>query len=132
MYADAQKRAVSNKGLLEAACHVLDTKYPSELAAALGGHLRDNHGISSWVHWGNDGFAVDTALMHPERLDDVTIGLLCDGSRFAKAADRVQWDIFRAEILESQKWRLLRLWTLSYSATRLPQSRGSRSRSKSG
>jgi hypothetical protein len=74
-------------------------------------HLRDEHGISSWVHWGNDGFAVDTALVHPERPDDVTIGLLCDGSRFAKAADRVQWDIFRAEVLESQKWRLLRLWS---------------------
>jgi hypothetical protein len=33
------------------------------------------------------------------------------GSPFAKAADRVQWDIFRAEVLESQKWRLLRLWS---------------------
>jgi len=111
VYAEAQKRAHDSKGLQEAVCRVLDTKYPSELAAALGEHLRDGHGVSSWVHWGNDGFAVDTALVHPERPDDVTIGLLCDGSRFAKAADRVQWDIFRAEVLESQKWRLLRLWS---------------------
>lgn len=111
IYAEAQQRALANRALGQSACHVLDTKYPSELAAALGGHLRDEHGMSSWVHWGNDGFAVDTALIHPDRPDDVTIGLLCDGSRFAKAADRVQWDIFRAEVLESQKWRLLRLWS---------------------
>lgn len=97
--------------LHEVRCQVLPTRYPSDLAAALGHHLKEGHWISSWVHWGNDGFAVDTALVHPERPDDVTIGVLCDGSRFEKASDRVQWDIFRTEVLEGQRWRLLRLWS---------------------
>jgi Fe2+ transport system protein FeoA len=92
-------------------CHVLDTKYPSEFARALGELLASEHAIGSQVHWGNDGFAVDAALQHPEREDDVTIGVLCDGSRFAKAADRVQWDIFRTEVLEGQRWRLQRIWS---------------------
>jgi hypothetical protein len=54
---------------------------------------------------------VDAALAHPERPEDVTIGVLCDGTRFDKAADRVQWDIFRTEVLEAQDWRLFRLWS---------------------
>jgi hypothetical protein len=108
-YSDERSRRTSNQ---EAArCTVLATKSPSVLAQALGNHLKDVHATSSWVHWGNEGFAVDAALIHPERPDDVTIGVLCDGSRFAKAADRVQWDIFRSEVLQTQHWRLLRLWS---------------------
>lgn len=99
------------KALPEAHCEVLPTRYPSKLAIALGAHLKANHGISLIVHWGNDGFAVDAALVHPERPEDVTVGVLCDGSRFAKAADRVQWDIFRTEVLERQGWKLFRIWS---------------------
>ncbi|HEX5100270.1 MAG TPA: AAA domain-containing protein, partial [Polyangiaceae bacterium] len=92
-------------------CHVQGTKSPSVLAESLGRHLAECHDTSSIVHWGNDGFCVDAAMVHPERSDDVTIGVLCDGARFDKAADRVQWDIFRSEVLESQRWRLFRLWS---------------------
>ena len=110
-YKEADQRALAAKALPEAHREVLPTRYPSNLAVALGAHLQTNHGISSIVHWGNDGFAVDAALVHPERPEDVTIGVLCDGSRFAKAADRVQWDVFRTEVLEGQGWRLLRIWS---------------------
>lgn len=92
-------------------CKVLPSSSPSELAIALGERLKDAHGTSSHVHWGNDGFMVDVALVHPERPEDVTIGVLCDGSRFRKAADRVQWDIFRTEVLEGQRWQLVRVWS---------------------
>jgi len=74
-------------------------------------HLAAEHDTSSVVHWGNDGFGVDAALVHPERSDDVTLGVMCDGTHFDKAADRVQWDIFRTEVLEGQRWRLFRLWS---------------------
>jgi hypothetical protein len=63
------------------------------------------------VHWGNDGFCVDVALRHPTRPDDVTVGVLCDGTRYPKATDRVEWDLFRTSVLEGQGWQLLRLWT---------------------
>jgi very-short-patch-repair endonuclease len=49
------------------------------------------------------------ALRHPTRPEDVTIGLLCDGTRYKKSDDPVEWDIFRTEILESQGWQLLRI-----------------------
>ena len=111
VYKEASQRTLAAKLVSEAHCHVFDTKYPSGLATALGHHLETDHGISSLVHWGNDGFAVDAALVHPDRPDDVSIGVLCDGSRFEKAADRVQWDIFRTEVLEGQQWRLHRLWS---------------------
>jgi hypothetical protein len=84
---------------------------PSAFARALAGRLAKANGISSDVHWGNDGFCVDVALHHPYRAEDVTLGLLCDGTRYSKAADRVEWDLFRTAVLEAQGWRLLRLWT---------------------
>jgi very-short-patch-repair endonuclease len=50
-------------------------------------------------------------LHDPKQSEDVTIGLLCDGCRFSKASDLVEWDIFRTAILEGQGWKLQRLWT---------------------
>ena len=54
------------------------------------------HRVGGDVHWGNDGFCVDVALHHPRRMEDVTIGLLCDTNRFEqalkhlRAADRLK------------------------------------------
>lgn len=110
LYREAALKAHDARDV-RAQCKVLQAKHPSSLATALGQHLETEHRISSVVHWGNDGFGVDAALVHPERAGDVTIGILCDGSRFEKAADRVQWDIFRTEMLEGQRWRLHRLWS---------------------
>jgi hypothetical protein len=90
---------------------VHETTTPSELAIALGRELSAAHAISSEVHWGNSGFSVDAALVHPTRPEDVTIGVLCDATRFDKAPDRVQWEIFRTEILEAQGWKFHRVWT---------------------
>lgn len=90
---------------------IFPSKMPSTLAAALGKHLASAQAASNDVHWGNDGFCVDTALAHPTRVEDVTIGVLCDSTRFDKAPDRVQWDIFRTEILEVQGWQFFRLWS---------------------
>ena len=58
------------------------------------------------------------------------MGLLCDGTRYTKAADRVEWDLFRTAILESQGWKLVRLWTPHFfrdpegATTRVLQSSG--------
>jgi hypothetical protein len=87
------------------------TEAGSTFARALAGHLARQHRVSSEVHWGNDGFCVDVALRHPTRPDDVTVGVLCDGTRYPKATDRVEWDLFRTSVLEGQGWQLLRLWT---------------------
>ena len=84
---------------------------PSALAGALANHLLDTRATGSIVHWGNEGFCVDVALRHPHRVHDVTIGLLCDGTRYDKAADPVEWDVFRTAILQSQGWKLHRVWS---------------------
>lgn len=84
---------------------------PSTFAAALGRTLARTRNVGSQVHWGNDGFCVDDALQHPARQDDVTIGVLCDMTRYRYAEDAVEWDIFRTGILEGQGWKLHRLWT---------------------
>ncbi|WP_342378240.1 AAA domain-containing protein [Myxococcus stipitatus] len=88
-----------------------ETEAGSTFARALATHLARRHQLSSDVHWGNDGFCVDVALQHPTSPGDVTVGLLCDGTRYPKAVDRVEWDLFRSAVLEGQGWKLVRLWT---------------------
>jgi hypothetical protein len=66
------------------------------------------------VHWGNAGFRIDMALHHPQRAEDVTVGVLCDFAQYPRAQDPVEWDAFRTAIHESQGWRLHRLWTPQY------------------
>ncbi|HEX2748250.1 MAG TPA: AAA domain-containing protein [Verrucomicrobiales bacterium] len=84
---------------------------PSRLAAAMGRSLLDDRNTGSHVHWGNDGFCVDVACIHPLMPADVTVGVLTDFSRFHKTPDPVEWDLFRAQVLRNQGWELQRVWS---------------------
>jgi len=84
---------------------------PSRFSESLAESLKDAHQLGSFVHWGNDGFCVDVAVAHPHREGDVTIGVLCDSSRYLQAPDPVEWDLFRTLVHESQGWKLTRVWT---------------------
>jgi hypothetical protein len=110
---DAASAKPHAAGAREPHVHVRPSRYPSPLAVALGRHVAQRHGVGSDVHWGNDGFSVDVALHHPARGEDVTLGVLCDGTRFGQAQDPVEWDAFRTAIHESQGWRLHRMWSPS-------------------
>lgn len=88
-----------------------DSATPSEVAEALGSTLLERHRTGSHVHWGNEGFCVDVACIHPLMPADVTVGVLADFSRFHKTPDPVEWDIFRTRVLRSQGWELQRLWS---------------------
>jgi hypothetical protein len=66
------------------------------------------------VHWGNEGFRIDLAVHHPQRAEDVTVGVLCDFAQYRRAQDSVEWDLFRSAIHESQGWRLHRIWSPQY------------------
>jgi hypothetical protein len=90
---------------------VRPTRSPSKFAHALADELAARRRIGSDVHWGNDGFCIDLALHDPTRPNDVTIGVLCDGSRFALAEDPVEWDVFRIGVLQGQGWTLHHIWT---------------------
>jgi hypothetical protein len=87
------------------------SKTPSNFSKALAGRLAGTRNIGSTVHWGNDGFCVDLALHHPARAEDVTIGILCDTTRYSSNQDAVEWEVFRQAILEQQGWKLHRVWT---------------------
>ncbi len=87
------------------------SRTPSLLARAIARRLGETHGMASDVFWGNDGFCVDVALHHPARPEEVTVGVLCDRSRYDKAEDAIEWDLFRTQILESQGWQFIRTWT---------------------
>ncbi|HYO10870.1 MAG TPA: AAA domain-containing protein [Tepidisphaeraceae bacterium] len=85
-------------------------KAPSQFAKALAGRLTTLHNVGSDVHWGNEGFCVDLALHHPERAEDVSIGVLCDTTRYA-TDDPVEWEVFRTHMLQQQGWKVHRIWT---------------------
>ena len=91
--------------------NVRPSKTPSPFAIALANRLAAEHRVGSDVHWGNEGFCVDVALHHPTKAEEVTVGVLCDTTRFTQSSDPVEWDIFRTGILESQGWQLHRIWT---------------------
>lgn len=84
---------------------------PSPLARSLGRTLLERHQTGSHIHWGNEGFCVDVACIHPIMPADVTVGVLTDFSRFHKTPDPIEWDIFRTRVLRSQGWEIERLWS---------------------
>jgi REase_MTES_1575/AAA domain/Protein of unknown function (DUF4011) len=95
----------------EVQVHIRNTRFPSLFSQMLANRLKRCQRIGCDVHWGNDGFCVDVALHHPQHSEDVTIGVQCDMNRFSQAADPVEWEIFRNAVLESQGWKIHRLWT---------------------
>ncbi len=84
---------------------------PSRVATAMGRSLLGLRNTGSHVHWGNDGFSVDVACIHPLMPADVTVGVLTDFSRFHKTPDPIEWDLFRTRILRGQGWELQRVWS---------------------
>jgi hypothetical protein len=105
-YADVSRNEVL--AITDAMVTVRPTRTPSEQAVHFAEHLRDQLMYSSDVYWGNEGFCVDIAVQHPHRPEDVTVGVICDGTRYDKTDDVIEWDVFRTEILESQGWQLIR------------------------
>jgi hypothetical protein len=87
------------------------TRAPSPFAESVAQRLSTEHGLGTEVYWGNDGFCVDVALHHPQRPGELTLGVLCDVARFTPAEDPTEWDLFRTGMLESQGWRLHRVWS---------------------
>lgn len=93
---------------------VRPSRTPSHFAKALGSKLVKAKNVSNIVHWGNEGFCVDLALLHPRKGEDVTVGVQCDLTGFAGSDDPVEWVMFQTMIHENQGWRLHRVWTPHY------------------
>lgn len=102
---------LESAGLAPNDCIVNESGVPSMFVETFARLLMEKHGVASVLYHGNDGFYVDLAFRHPERPDNVTIGVLFDGTRYPRAQDRVEWDGFKTVVLESQKWELHRIWT---------------------
>ncbi|MCB1098062.1 MAG: DNA helicase, partial [Verrucomicrobiae bacterium] len=92
-------------------CAVHQSSSPSAVATALGRNLAHSHKAANAVHWGNDGFCIDIAMIHPQLPEDVTIGVLTDFNRYRKTPDPIDWKRFRNLIFRAQGWDLHRLWS---------------------
>ena len=83
----------------------------SAFAVALGRRLAAERSLGSHTHWGNEGFCIDAAIHHPTNADDVTVGLLCDFTRYDRAPDPIEWEIYRQGIFDWTGWDVHRVWT---------------------
>jgi len=108
LYAQAAETLIE-KAIFQAGVQVNATNTPSLEAEQIGTLLRKTDSLSSVGHWGNEGFCIDVALLHPSRPDDVTLGILCDTCRYSKTDDTIEWDVFRTDALQAQGWKLLRV-----------------------
>ncbi len=111
LFQDTQERTAAAAVGATPAVHLTDGGGRSVLAMNLAQDLLEEHALCSDVAWGNEGFCVDIAVRHPLRPEDVTIGVLCDMSRYSRAADPVEWDLFRTSVLEKQGWKFHRTWS---------------------
>ena len=111
LYAEQEETLAEQERTGEARVNLFEPPAPTPLAVGLGRHLARRHATSTDVSWGNDGFRIDVALHHPTRVGDMTVGVLCDLSRYSRAQDPVEWDVFRTGILQWQGWRLHRVWS---------------------
>jgi len=111
LFAEEEQRRVQAKVNAIPAVRLNGNGSSSQLAVGLANHLVKDHALSSDVPWGNEGFCVDIALHHPVRAEEVSIGVLCDMTRFSHAADPVEWDLFRTGVLENQGWKFHRIWS---------------------
>ncbi|MGV3772174.1 MAG: AAA domain-containing protein, partial [Verrucomicrobiales bacterium] len=84
------------------------------LSESVAQKCQSKHGLQGDVEWGNEGFSVDIALHDPTRPGGVTVGVLCDMNRFAKAPDPVEWESFRTTVLERAGWSFHRVWSPAY------------------
>ncbi len=109
----AQTHPAQEKAQASPSGQVFEQAIPpvSAFARGVAQRLAGERGMSSDVHWGNEGFRIDAAVHHPTRTQDIAVGLLCDFSAFTDAPDPVEWDIFRTAIHESQGWQLQRIWS---------------------
>lgn len=106
LYADA--RLDGAPVMTDPIVHVRPTRTPSIQVPPLAEHLCNKLKLSSDVYWGNEGFCIDIAVQHPYQPENVTVGVICDGTRYDKTDDAIEWDVFRTEVLESQGWQLIR------------------------
>lgn len=86
-------------------------KTQSQFAKALARKLAKTGNVSSEVHWGNEGFCVDIAALHPSKVEDVTLGIQCDLTRFEHTDDPIEWDLFQSTIHKREGWTLKRIWS---------------------
>ena len=109
---EQNERILANATAAEkASVYIRPTRTPSAFAEALGTRLAAAHNRGSDVHWGNDGFGIDLAMLDPAKPDAVTVGVLCDMTRYAGSDDPVEWDVFRTGVHERQGWQLHRVWS---------------------
>lgn len=55
---------------------------------------------------------MDIVIRHPEKPQFVTVGILTDFARFPKAADPIEWDVFKTTVFQDlTKWDMVRTWS---------------------
>jgi very-short-patch-repair endonuclease len=60
------------------------------------------------------GYFIDLAVRHPEKPGEFVLGVECDGATYHSSKSARDRDRLRQEVLENQKWRIHRIWSLDW------------------
>ena len=63
---------------------------------------------------GSEEFAIDMAVLDPDRGGRYSLGITCDGPTYAEARSARDRDRLRAQVLEGLGWNLCRIWSTDW------------------
>jgi hypothetical protein len=122
-YAKNLDRAAGEAGEAGAGSDINDAKDQGTVAAggeavlhsglvdALSRYLETHHQVKPITYLGTEGFHVDMAFPVAAGETAISSSIQIDGSRFAKAADPAEWEVYQYGILRSRDWDPQGLWS---------------------
>ncbi len=90
-----------------------ETEIYSDFQIVLSKILQE-HGYKIALEVGVAGFRIDIGVLHPENQDEYILGIECDGVHYHNAKSLRDRDRLRTEILESQGWKIHRIWSTDW------------------
>ncbi len=83
----------------------------SRLVDSLSEAVKAQSQITPLTYLGTEGFHVDIAFPAKPGEAGIAASVQVDGSRFQKAADPAEWEVYQAGILKSRSWQPGGLWS---------------------
>ena len=75
------------------------------------------HGVKLDRQVGSAGFAIDLAVMDPDRPGRYILGIECDGATYHSSTTARDRDRLRQQVLEGLGWRIHRVWSTDWFRT---------------
>ncbi len=83
----------------------------SQLTDTLAAHLLRQYQLNPVTYLGTEGFQIDMAFPAQSGDQAPSNGIQIDGSRYTKASDAAEWEVYQDGILKSRGWKPTGFWS---------------------